>query len=355
MTILVRPVAKIELMHRAYYSAHGLNSGLLAFASAEGDATVIGPTYLLQATFKRPCKIKDVTVHPTLPLLGLVEDEDNHLLIVDVDGIVTYQSPPLESDEPLDFDFEGSGSCYFERDGLHLWYAFTQLDGAVEIQWIDCNDWLVLHRLIIEDPYGESHISFHPTGASGRVALWLAAGQDGQQVYWLTMSDEGIVCEVEPLLEDTTPPVFSPSSDGFLAIEGETVVNKYQYPNVQLLGSYEYIGNDEEGLGELLCYIDDKRAIVISGEGRLFFIDLTTMSLSEEVFVEGHEPQPVPIYYPTLVNDKGLCTDISRIGRFGDSVVFVFQRDDRQSISPWKDTLLFAPITALSRPNGIGS
>ena len=91
MTILVKPSAEIELAHRAYCSAHGmnrgfitahgLNNGHLAFASEEGHVTVVDPNHTIQTTFQRPCKIKGIAVHPTLPLLGIVEGEDNHLLI----------------------------------------------------------------------------------------------------------------------------------------------------------------------------------------------------------------------------------------------------------------------------------
>ncbi|MGI4789260.1 MAG: hypothetical protein ACRYFS_10485 [Janthinobacterium lividum] len=348
MTVLVKPATKIELMHRAYYSSHGLNNGLIVFASSEGDATVISPNLVVQTTIKRPTKIKDVAVHPFLPVLGFVEDEDNHLTIVDLDGQTIHQSLFSETEEPPGFDIEGSGSSHFERDGLHLWYAFARSSDDVEIQWLDCNTWSIAHKIVIEDPYGESHISLHSTDATERVALWLAGGQDGQQVYWLTIGEEGIVCEAEPLLEDTTPPVFSPSGHGFLAIEGETIVNKYSFPDLRLVGTYEWTEDEEEALGELVCYVDDKSALIISGEGRVFLMDLVAMALSEDVFVEGHEPQPVPVYHPTLVNDQGLCTDISRIERFGDTVVFVFQREDRTVVSPWKDTLLFVPLTAFT-------
>lgn len=352
MTILIKPSAKIELLHRASYFSHGLNSGLITVAAKSGIVTVISPDLTIQATLKRPHKIKDVALHPSLLLLGLVEDEDNHLLIVDVEGTVTYQSSLPETDEPPGFDIEGSGSCYFEHDGLHLWYAFARSSDDIEIQWLDCNDWRVLHRIVIKDPYGESHVSIHPTGTSERMALWLAGGQDGQQVYWLTAEEAKIVCEIEPLLEDTTPPVFSPSGKEFLTIDGDAIINKYQYPGVQSLGTYEWSG-DEEVLNDLF-YIDNERAAIISSEGNIFHMDLTAMVLLEEVYIENHEPQPVPVYYPTLSDDGSKCTDISRMEKFGNTLIFVFQREGGQAISSWKDSLLFAPLTALSRPNRIG-
>ena len=345
MTIFVKPSAKIELAHRALYSAYGLNSGLLAFASAKGNVTVVGLEHTVQTTFQRPYKIKGIAVHPTLPLLGIVEGEENHLVIVDIDGIVIHQSPPAETDEPLDYDFDGSGSCHFESDGLHLWYARTGLNDDIELQWLDPKTWRVVYQLAIDDPYGTSHISLHSTSTPGQIALWLAAGQDGQQVYWLSIGHEGIVCKIEPLLEDTMPPVFSPSGDEFLAIDDE-VINKYQFPDVRLAGTYKWAEDGGEEAGYVLSYINEAEALTNSFKGRLYLLDLATMSLSDEVSLEGHEPQPRPVYYPTLSDDGRKCTNVSGMEKFGDTLIFTFCRHQGENISDWQDTLLFAPLTA---------
>lgn len=46
-------------------------------------------------------------------------------------------------------------------------------------------------------------------------------------------------------------------------------------------------------------------------------------------------------YYPTLVNDTGLGTDISCFERFGHVIVFVFRRDPGPDLVGWKDSLLW--------------
>ena len=97
-----------------------------------------------------------------------------------------------------------------------------------------------------------------------------------------------------------------------------------------------------------LCYLDDRTALVHTHHSRLFRVDLRAMKLREEIMVEGHEPRPAEEYYPRLVGDKTLCTDIAYFTRFGEVVVLGHHRETGAELGGWKDTLMIYDVDSVA-------
>src|SRR4051794_2375117 len=83
-------------------------------------------------------------------------------------------------------------------------------DDAFELSLVETKGWSVVQRVAVKDQFGASSCSFHSTGRPGLVSLWIAAGQDGQEVYWLKRTGVGFSLKKVDDLTNCIPPVFSP-------------------------------------------------------------------------------------------------------------------------------------------------
>src|SRR5262249_23506292 len=127
----------------------------------------------------------------------------------------------------------GCEDCCFDESGKHLLSIKHRSRHTVAIQSHETNHWSQVASIDIEDPFGDSSCLFHRTGtAETAAALWLAAGQDGQQVYWLTIDPGGLHAQSESTLKNTGPPWFSPRGNEFLVINESYAVCRYEYPQV---------------------------------------------------------------------------------------------------------------------------
>jgi hypothetical protein len=71
------------------------------------------------------------------------------------------------------------------------------------------------------------------------------------------------------------------------------------------------------------------------------------MQVLDEIVIESHEPRTIERYYPTLVGDTQLCTDISFFQRVGDIIVFVHRLDGGSGLQEWRDGLLCFPVSSV--------
>src|SRR5262249_24497140 len=92
-----------------------------------------------------------------------------------------------------------------------------------------------LAELQLEDPFIGSTCSFH-TAKQDVVALWIAAGQDGQQIRWITLKSGLAMFDATPL-KNTTPPVFSNDGQKFLVVDEHSRLCKWSFPSVKEIGS----------------------------------------------------------------------------------------------------------------------
>jgi hypothetical protein len=219
-----------------------------------------------------PCEfgpIYAVAAHPSEPRLALIENDA--LVVIDRDGTRFFEE--TERNDPGRLGEErGFLACVFDPNGPYLWCVVRHSPEVVEIQVRDPDLGTLIQSHQQEDPYWESHCSLYVNMPGAGVTLWLAGGQEGQQVYWLRQSPEGIVCVAEPVLEDTAPPVFSPSGDEFL-VWRDDALHRYGYPSREPLGTFPCPWEDAEWSHDF-CYLDAARILAASSEQRLFVLDL---------------------------------------------------------------------------------
>lgn len=158
------------------------------------------------------------------------------------------------------------------------------------------------------------------------------------------MRDGSSLCiTIEPCLKNTVPPVFSPSGDEFLTIvELGTALERYRYPPAELLGVCESPYGADDPFETSLCYLGNSRVLACSTNGRIAVVDARSMRVVDELAIEGHEPRPTEEYYPRLVGDRSLCTDISYIARVRDYLIVVhpLQHPLEPRLEEWRDALL---------------
>jgi hypothetical protein len=63
--------------------------------------------------------------------------------------------------------------------------------------------------------------------------------------------------------------------------------------------------DEDNPFAESLAYLNDRQALVSTNEQRIFVMDTRQMKIEAEVSLEGHEPQPISEYYPTLAKERG--------------------------------------------------
>jgi hypothetical protein len=317
-------------------------------AAEERDITLIDLISGRTHPVSGPQKILDVFPHPSQPLLAVVHD--GRLSIANAGGSKfqhsqALQLPTKNSRRPQPkFD-----TCYFDPSGGFLWSVARLSDDSVEIELRETGSWTIVASATANDPFGDSRCSLHVTSDPDVAALWLAAGQDGQQVIWVTRLGDSLNLEPEAYLENTSPPVFSPNGDEFLVVDGLWSICKFPFPAQRILGKCRSKWGQADYFGDSLSYLDDDNAVVQSHNGRLFRLDVRAMKIKEEIVIAGHEPLPVEEYYPTLAGDKTLCTDISYMDRFGTAVVLGIHREGGPDPRRWKDSLLIYDADTIAR------
>ena len=344
------PLKTVNLDHRAYHLRGAPSQSLCVAASSEGAITLVDIDSGRRSFGRMRSKIHDIYPHPSQRLLALIDDEEGKLSVVDFDGTRLFeQEPPPRNKTVSDWEQQGFDGCFFDQNGDYLWSVAPPLTrGTVEVQLRETNRWSLVGSVTVLDPFEESSCSFHATCKPDMTALWLAAGQNGQRVYWVTKHSDSVDAELEPFLEDTTAPVFAPVGNEFLVIDDLPSVCKYRFPTERKLGVCRSKRGEALYFGGYLCYLDARSALVHSHHSRLFRIDLRAMKIAEEIVIRGHEPRPFEEYYPTLRGDQTLCTDITYFARFGESVVLGYHRETGAELSNWKDTLMFYDVNEAS-------
>jgi len=356
---------EVQLDHRALYTDACSKRMLAVAASEEGRLTIVGPA-ISPSIIELPCSICSLSLHPNASLIAWTAKSDGSLHVADFFGtqVAHITTPQKSTASPI------ASACAFSTDGDYLWHAFTLTSDQIVVQRIDSTTWQPTGKVALDDPFFESHISFGRISQSSGMSIWVAAGQDGQQVYWAEPAAQGIVTTKQQQLADSGPPIFSHLGNEFLAMGDEDTICRYSYPNVKLLGMSQ-IFDEREDFEPFLygghCYLNHTTAVASLAEGRLFTMDLDRMTRSsltlteririklkrpvrtalvEEVFIAGHEPVSSKKIYPTLDDNGMLCSDLTSIERYGDLIITTHQK---YPLPPgtWNDILAFHPTWAL--------
>jgi hypothetical protein len=345
---------RFELEHRLSSWLRGRPSEPLLAVAGEGGLSLcrLAPDWGI-SHIAVDGKITVACPHPSKPLLALIQGTPGKLSLIGFDGSPVFEQAAPRPPEGSPSWLTGYTDCHFDASGTYLLCA-ANVSGDVEIQLIETDSWRSVSRTTVEDPFGASLTSFHPTRRQDTWALWLGAGQDGQCVYWLTQDEGKLRATIEPRLENTTPPVFSPSGDEFLAVsEDGASLKRYRYPRIEEAGTCGNPYGADDSFGTSVCYLDSTRALVSSFNSRMAIIDTVAMRVVSELIIEGHEPRPAGECYPKLTGDQPLCTDISFIERVGDYLIAVYPlyhplepgSNGKLKFEEWRDGLLCFPVS----------
>jgi hypothetical protein len=334
------PPRTVDLDHRAYYLQGAPQQSLCVAADVEGSLTLVDIDTGRKASIAGLPEIRDVHPHPSRRLLVLVDDETGRLCVLDFDGSRIFERKAPRCTKRLPRGMRsGFEAAFFDQEGSHLWSASRLSAETLAVQLWETERWSVVGSATVDDPFEEAECSFHATGRPDVVALWLTAGQNGQVLSWMTRHPDSLGAEPEPYLDDALPPVFAPSGHEFLVIDEDWRICKYPFPADRKLGTCRSRWGEGDSFGSGLCYLDDSTALVHTHHGRLFRVDLRAMKLRAELVIRGHEPKPVPFYYPGLDDDGTLCTDISHFTRIGETLVLAHSREDGTDTEKRPDTL----------------
>ena len=249
---------------------------------------------------------------------------DSMITVATIDGKTRtqFEPPKLDSNATKRFQREFSG-CYFDLDNS-LWCVAGTSERSLVVQLRDPDNGTVKDQCTLNDPLGSSAGSFYPTPDRNTVALWITAGQDGQIINWLNKLN-GVTAVEESQLKSTTRPEYSASGEEFLVRSIQGDIYRYGFPDVVETGRCSGKSLEDDGFGSSLARLDDQNGLVRTFEGRLFRIDLQSMTLADEVKLD------LP---------DGVTKDASGASYFrpvGDLLVFVCQREKQPK---WKDSLV---------------
>jgi hypothetical protein len=351
--MVLKPDGRIDLEHRSYFLGGVPGRSLVVVASAEGLLSILSPDLKEAHSYRYPSKIMAVSPHPSDRRLAVIggEGQNGSLFVQSLDGELFVEIvPPRVNEDTPSWINSGIEDCHFDDSGAFLWLAAPLNTWEGEILLLETATWSLVARAVVEDPVGSSSWSFHETGRPGLVTLWLAAGQDGQRVYWLRRDGAGFSCTLEPRLVNTIPPIFSPDGEHFLVLDEEKGLCKYDSNRGEQISSPMNLEDEDDPFAESLAYLNARQVLASTNEGRIFLVDTDRMEIEDEVALEGHEPRPIGEYYPTLANDPGLCTDITGFAKLGRMIFFIYRRDRGTSTPGWKDTLLWMSASDDSPP-----
>lgn len=342
----LKPDGRIDLEHRANFFLRGAPHQSVVVAAAEdGQVSIVSPDLQTVQLRRLSSRIRAVCPHPSNRRLAWVEGGTGALTIQNFDGTQPLEIPPpqLQEDSP-NWLKKGFADCHFDEGGEFLWLAAPRSAEECKIHLLESGSGSFVDKTTIRDPFGGSSYSFHSSGRPGLISLWLATGQDGQQVYWLKRTRNGFSCTLERHLTNTSPPVFSPSGTHVLVVNENFSICNFDFPDMRQSSSPLKSEDEDNPFSESLCFLNERQALAGTNEQRIFVVDTVQMRVEEEVAIEGHEPRPIGEYYPTLAKETGLGTDISHFARLGDVIIFVYRRDRRTGLAGWKDSLLWLSI-----------
>ncbi|WP_020471248.1 hypothetical protein [Zavarzinella formosa] len=346
----LKPNGQIDLEHRVEFLRGSLGNSVILASADNGHVSLIDLD-LNSVRHSRPTtELRGIALHPFEPLIAFADDTTGSLIVQRFDGtsVAQIESPDLAEDAP-EWMLEGFIDCHFDPDGDFLWLLASLGDDACEVLLVETKGWSVVQRETITDDFGSCFWSFHSTGRPGLISLWMAAAQDGQVIYWLTRKGSNFTVAQEKTFGDCTSPVFSSDGSEFLVlITSDLSIGRLSFPSMEELNPPLSSPDEVNSFDSFMCYLDHENALIRAGEGRIFLIDTTTMTIKDELAIQGHEPGPFGKYFPTLSEVRGLATDITMFERLGNLVVFVFRRDRGTEVAGWKDSLLWCSVSELT-------
>ncbi len=274
--IQVAPQAHVELAHSATYLAV-CGEGHIAAISRSGSGTFCAPNLTAPQRFSVPASIH----------LAELSQDGGELAVAASNGITVYSTVTFERTGYLNDAFE---SCLFASPGLFWTCApFGKATKVVEVRDAKTKT-RIAHRKVA-NPFAESVFILYRHPSQSSAVILAGAGQDGQRVYWATLNGDTIQVKRFEDLHFAMRPAFSPDGREFLVTDGERVA-RYSYPDGPLLGEMDQLAGDPVGYSEGM-YLDQRRVLLTSAEGRLFVVNAEVMEVVDDVSILGFEERPM--------------------------------------------------------------
>jgi hypothetical protein len=310
VTVREIPVAAtLTVGHRAFFGVP-CGDGFVV-VSQDGEATVVDDQLAVVRRTALGGEVGSLSVSPAGTWAWTVDDE---LRIGDPDRWTSASLP-------------GEVACRWLPSGRALWVAAGTGD-EVRVELRDPGH-RVTHAVTVPDPFGRSMVVLCRHPRDDAVVLWVAAGQDGQQS-WLVTGDGAV-----PLpADDALPALFGPDGSWLLAADFEKLT-RLSWPGAAELGTLSWADTDPEAAadgsdepGADLMLLPGGHASWSTNNGRVRTVDLTTMTVIDEITLAGHPLRTVADLYPALVGDENLCTDFGyTVPGAGGTVLSVHGKD----------------------------
>lgn len=203
----------------------------------------------------------------------------------------------------------GAPACRWTASGQGLWVAAGAGDQVrVELRTPDGQ---VTRAVTVPDAFGDSMVRLRHHPHAGAVVLFLTAGRDGQQS-WLVHDDGTALTAAHLPADDCLPASFTPAGDRLLAA-GDAGLTLVSWPDRVVLSTLAWADIEKGGddtPGDCLMALPGGFVSWSTGNGRLHVIDVTTMSLVDEITLAVEDDEPRGDFAYTVPHGNGTVLSV---------------------------------------------
>jgi hypothetical protein len=281
--IKITPLMRVALSHDPYAVSVADSGHVAVLGFRSGKGSLISPDFKTVHSFGVSDKHKSASLSPGGSLLA----------IADGDGLAILDTSTLAPKHRLNGSFL---ACLFAREAL-LWTC-SQVDGdTANLEVWDAKSWHRVAGAQIADPFGESMFLLVPGPKPNSVAVWAAAGQNGQCLFWASLEEGAIDTTQFQGIRDCALPSFSPNGEEFL-VNTATALRRYGYPEGPLHGELSELDDKDNALDNWVAYADARHAVATTQNGAMLAIDVAQMAVKDEVAIAGHGLPHFLLPYP---------------------------------------------------------
>ena len=172
----LEPISITHLNHRSYYFRGNL------VASQDGSISILDENFSILKNLQLEPEIKCVSLDLSRNRFCAVYSKLGKLFVGDFNGKLIFDGAGCH----------GVEECYFQDKTNLLWCINRITAEEVKCAIYDTINWNLVSELEIDDFFVDSSFSFHEVPNSNTLSLWMAAGQDGQKVFWLNLKEQNI-------------------------------------------------------------------------------------------------------------------------------------------------------------------